>query len=171
MSMKIFWVQDSQKSGLVSEESFIVGRGTQVFLRILGKEPKWQIMTATASEDDGRLQVCSNRSKLVQAAFVFGYRHNTEPVSKRDWKNREYVLICNLEQKNSITESEFNQLFATFIEEFFVVFDEFADAQHDSRDEMIEIYESLSDSDMGDGVYLSDGVWLASDGSIEDRGR
>lgn len=35
---------------------------------------------------------------------------------------------------------------------------------------MIELYNDLSTGDLGGEVYLSDGVWLGSDGSLFDRG-
>jgi hypothetical protein len=37
--------------------------------------------------------------------------------------------------------------------------------------EMRELYDALAPSDGGEDVYLSDGVWLTSDGSLHDRGR
>ncbi len=37
--------------------------------------------------------------------------------------------------------------------------------------DMKEIYSFLSHDDSYDDVYLSDGVWLSSDGKLYDRGR
>jgi len=40
----------------------------------------------------------------------------------------------------------------------------------DDGNDMVDIYNGLSNDD-GEDVYLSDGVWLGSDGSMDDRGR
>ena len=39
-----------------------------------------------------------------------------------------------------------------------------------ARDEMREIYEAISLGD-GEDAYLGDGIWISSDGSLDDRGR
>ncbi len=40
----------------------------------------------------------------------------------------------------------------------------------EARNEMIEIYEAVSPGDDED-AYLGDGMWIRSDGSLDDRGR
>ncbi|MCC4264712.1 hypothetical protein LL240_09615 [Oceanimonas baumannii] len=43
-------------------------------------------------------------------------------------------------------------------------------AAAEARDEMIEIYDAISTGD-GEDAYLGDGIWISSDGSLDDRGR
>lgn len=43
-------------------------------------------------------------------------------------------------------------------------------AESAARDEMREIYEAISLDD-GEDAYLGDGIWISSDGSLDDRGR
>ncbi|WP_157696584.1 hypothetical protein [Porphyrobacter sp. CACIAM 03H1] len=165
------WIRRSQKAGLISEESHIVGRGDQVYLRILGKQPTWQVMTATAGEDDGTVGAVSDRAALVEAAFKIGHRRQTQPVAKRDLKGRDYVLICELHQRKEESDDQLNEELHEFISEFFCVFDEREAEDPHLREELIEIYRALSSEFDGEDIYLSDGVWLSSDGFTEDRGR
>ena len=52
-----FQIIKSSKVGLDSDESYVVIRNQTSFLRVLGGEPTWELMTATASEDHGRIMV------------------------------------------------------------------------------------------------------------------
>lgn len=64
--------------------------------------------------------------------------------------------------------------------EFFEIFDSLASGTSTPtltprtlpvNSEMREIYDALSVDDSRDDVYLSDGVWLSSDGSTSERGK
>jgi hypothetical protein len=166
-----FQVLQSNKSGLDSKESYVVIRNSTSFLRVLGGEPKWTLMTATASEDHGRIAVCMERKRLVQSAFRLGLEIETEPTSKRDSSGREYVEICVITRDPGQSEQAFEDENTHLFTRFFEIFDEFDDAGSEARDEMREMYSALAIDDLGSDVYLSDGVWLGSDGSLEDRGR
>lgn len=83
--MTSFEILTSNKAGLNSRESYIVVRNRVSFLRILGANPQWELMTATASEDNGRIKVCNNRPRLVQAAWRLGVEIETRPEVKSDW--------------------------------------------------------------------------------------
>lgn len=171
MNVNYCWILPSDKNGLTSAESYIIGRGDYVYLRILGKAPEWQIMTATASEDDGGPKVVPDRMRLVKAAFTFGHRLKTEPRTKTDWKGREYVQICDLFRADHMTDEAFSGELEGLARDFFNVFDQQEVNEIQAREEMIDIYQSLADDDLGGDIYLSDGVWLSSDGSVNDLGR
>ena len=81
-------VLKSDKVGLNSKESYVVVRGKTSFLRILGCEPEWELMTATASEDHGRIRVCSDQRRLVESALRLGAELKTEPKVEKDWMQR-----------------------------------------------------------------------------------
>ena len=68
MTPSDFDVLLSEKSGINSKDSLIVVRGKTSYLRILGQAPEWELMTATASEDQGGLQVFPIREFLIEAA-------------------------------------------------------------------------------------------------------
>lgn len=46
----------------------------------------------------------------------------------------------------------------------------FESLSNESRSSMQEIYDAIA-PDPGEDVYLGDGIWLRSDGGMEDRGR
>ncbi|ASP30650.1 hypothetical protein CHH26_10715 [Qipengyuania flava] len=171
MGANDYWFRTSYKAGLESEESYITGRGNQILLRVLGGEPAWQIMTATASEDDGSCSVFPERVRLFEAALKVGHRRKLGPISKKDWKDREYVQVGTLVRKPGETDETLISELEELTREIFEILDDDLDLEDRDRDEMIDIYQSLSDGYDGGDIYLSDGVWLSSDGSVEDRGR
>jgi hypothetical protein len=166
-----FEIHTSNKVGLVSKESYIVTRGGTGFLRILGAEPEWSLMTATANEDDGRTPRCPDQLRLVEAALRLGTELKTEPRVERDWQGREYVKICVITRDAGQAQDAFDKENADLFRRFFEIYDECTNLRTRGEDDMRDLYDALSsDSDGGD-VYLSDGVWLRSDGSLDDRGR
>jgi len=164
-------ITKSRKSGLNSKESYVVARGGIGFLRILGANPSWQLMTATASEDDGGIRVCPSQLRLMESALRYGSELKTSPFVRKDHVGREYVTICNLRKRDGMSDETFDTELLSVIDRFFEIYDACADIKSRAKNEMVALYESLATSDLGQGVYLSDGVWLTSDGALHDRGR
>lgn len=156
-----FNIIESRKSGLNSKESYVIVRGKTSFLRILGKDPHYELMTATASEDNRRIKVCSNQIQLIESALRLALELKIKPLVEYDWKKREYVKICSftIENDEEILTEEIPS-------RFFEIFDNYIDIQRRAKEEMIELYNSLAIDDSGEAVYLSDGVYLSSDGSL-----
>ena len=169
--MSAIEILKSDKVGLNSKESYVVVRGKTSFLRILGCEPEWELMTATASEDHGRIRVCSDQLRLVEAALRLGADLGTRPLVEKDWLGREYVKICGVRQDLGQDDEMFNKELRSLFDKFFAHYDNYRDASSRGHDEMQELYDILATDDHGGDVYLSDGVWLSSDGSLHDRGR
>lgn len=166
-----FEVYTSNKVGLESKESYIVTRGSSGFLRVLGAEPEWTLMTATADEDHGRIRRCPDQLRLVEAALRLGTEIETAPRVERDWQGREYVKICVITRDAGKAQDDFDKDSANLFRRFFEIYDECTDLRTRGGDDMRELYDALSSDDEGGDVYLSDGVWLRSDGSLDDRGR
>lgn len=166
-----FQIIKSDKFGLNSKESYILVRGKTSFLRILGADPQWELMTATASEDNGRIRICNDRHRLIQAAWRLGTDVDTKPEIKSDWMGREYVSICSVTQQESQGDKEFNDELKMLFSRFFELYDDFQILETREDDEMRELYGALAVDDQGEDIYLSDGVWLSDDGSLHDRGR
>ncbi|WP_429192958.1 hypothetical protein [Aeromonas salmonicida] len=164
-------VLKSDKVGLNSKESYVVVRGKTSFLRILGCEPEWELMTATASEDHGRIRVCSDQRRLVESALRLGAELKTEPKVEKDWMQREYVKICGIRQDPEQDDAGFNRELHDLFDKFFAYYDIYQSQDCREPDEMRELYDALAIDDQGGDVYLSDGVWLSADGSLHDRGR
>ncbi|GGC68793.1 hypothetical protein GCM10011504_53370 [Siccirubricoccus deserti] len=84
------------------------------------------------------------------------------PHPTSDRQGREYIEICSFEYISDAYR---------IAEEFFDIFDECAETDAPPSDEMQKIYSELSIDASGDDIYLSDGVWLSSDGTLKDLGR
>lgn len=166
-----FQIYHSNKIGLAGTEGYIVTRGNIGFLRILGTEPKWTLMTATADEDHGRIHRCPEQLRLVEAALRLGHEIKTEPRVERDWQDREYVKICTINSEPGQAQDDFDKEATNLFKRFFEIYDECTNLRTRDHYEMRELYDALSTGCDNTDVYLSDGIWLRPDGSLEDRGR
>lgn len=165
-----FSVLESKKVGLESKESYVVMRDRTAFLRILGADPEWSLMTATADEDHGRVLVCSDQRRLIETALRLGVELNTEPTVKRDWKGREYVKVCVITRNSDESDEVFDNENTRALGRFFEIFDSLPRLSDRPIVERRNFYDELSLDDSGGDLYLSDGVWLSSDGSLHDKG-
>lgn len=165
-----FQILNSDKIGLEAEESHVVIRGGISFLRILGSEPNWALMTATASEDHGRIQVCADRARLVEAAFRLSVESGCLPRVERDHAGREYVKIGTLTRVAGDSDEDLTDELRSLCRRFFEIFDAQSGCRSALRKEMSEIYEAIKPDESGADAYLGDGVWLSPDGSLHDHG-
>ncbi|WP_133698746.1 hypothetical protein [Roseateles toxinivorans] len=166
-----FFLLESSKVGLESDESFVVVRNRTAFLRVLGAEPEWSLMTATADEDHGRVLACADQRRLVEAALRLGAELNTRPTVERDRKGREYVKVCVITRDPGQSDEAFDKDNQRAFGRFFEIFDSLPRLNDRPVVERRNLYDELALGDHGEDVYLSDGVWLGSDGSLHDRGR
>lgn len=166
-----FQIIKSSKVGLDSEESYVVIREQTSFLRVLGGEPAWKLMTATASEDHGRILVCSDQRRLIESALRLCVELKTEPKVESDWQGREYVTVCTITRNSGQRDEVFENEYSTLFSRFFEIYDEYKKLNSRAGEEMRELYDSLSSDNEGGEIYLSDGMWLSNDGSLHDRGR
>ena len=166
-----FQIINSTKVGLNSKESYIITRGRISYLRVLGDEPEWTLMTATASEDHGRIQVCDDQRSLIEAALRLGAELKCDPRVEKDFVQREYVNICVITRNPEQSEEVFDSEKTNLLRRFFEIFDGLERSNSRGANEMAELYDGLSNYESGEDIYLSDGMWLSSDGSIRDLGR
>lgn len=166
-----FQIISSSKHGINSRESYVIAREKIGFLRVLGDEPEWSLITATASEDHGQIHVCSDQRRLIETALRLGAEIGTSPKVKQDWLGREYVEICVITREPGESEEVFDRENTCLLKKFFEIFDGLNGATFQSADELCALYGALSIDDQGDDIYLSDGVWLSSDGSMRDQSR
>ena len=166
-----FEIYESNKIGLNSKESFVVVRGKTSFLRILGNEPQWELMTATADEDGGHIKDCKEQLRLIEAALRLGSVLETAPKVEKDCKNREFVKICVIKSERDESDEEFNKEISQVLSRFFEFYDEYQSIESRVESEVLDLYSALAVDESGSDVYLSDGMWLSSDGSFHDRGR
>ena len=93
----MFDIRKSNKAYIDSREHFIVVRRGTVYLRIVGQEGKYVVMTATASEDDGSFSALQNQYGMNEAALRVSAQLDTPSSVKMDFHNRPYVEICTCE--------------------------------------------------------------------------
>lgn len=163
-------IEKSNKRGFGNQESYIVTRGRTSYLRIVGNEPNYFLMTATASEDDKSYYVCSDRVKLISSALQLGTSLNIAPSRESDSSGRNFIRICAINFTPGIEHKDLEELSAA-LEKFFQIYDTCDSTSHEVISDMQNIYSALVDGNSNDDVYLSDGVWLSCDGHLHDRGR
>lgn len=89
-----FDIRHSYKRHLNASEKFMVCRGNTIFLRILGEEPNYEIMTATADEDGTNFTRVENQQYLMETALRLAAEIGIKTFVIKDNFGREYVKIC-----------------------------------------------------------------------------
>lgn len=164
---------ESRKTGFAAAENWMVVRGGEVFLRLVGGRGLYDLMTATAGEDRTSLKACADQDILRAAARRTAARFNVEPHDDKDSMGRDFVRICRFTIDGN-TEEARQQSLKEVYEVCDAFFNDFVGEYGDegSRDSSLkEIYDVLAIDDSGAPVYLSDGVWLGTDGSLSSAGR
>lgn len=156
----MFDIKRSKKAYIESTEHFVVVQNEVVYLRIVGEEGSYKIMTATAGEDYQGSNFFNNQTALNKAALKVSASLNTRSRVKNDYHNKEYVEICSCEYISDAYRAA-EMLFAILEES----------SENCSNHELQNLHSELAIDESGVDVYLSDGMWLGSDGKIKDRGR
>lgn len=163
-------IEKSYKRGFGGQESYIVTRGRTSYLRIVGHEPTYSLMTATASEDDKSYFVCSNKVKLISSALQFSAKLGLTPLSDKDSSCRDFIHVCAINFVPGNQQEDVEQLYA-ILENFFLIYDTCDPTSHEAVRDMQEIYTAIAHDNSNEDIYLSDGVWLSVDGQLHDKGR
>lgn len=168
-----FRIVESLKRGFATEENWMVVRRGQIFLRLVGGRGSYQLMTATAGEDRASLKACADQHILKAAAKRTAAHFEVEPHEDKDSAGRDFVRICRFTIDGS-TEQARQQALNEVYEVCDALFKNFDSEYGDDGDRdrsLKEIYDVLAIDDSGDSVYLSDGTWLGSNGTLSDVGR
>jgi hypothetical protein len=166
-------IYPSNKRGFSTKESYIVTRQGESFLRIVGGDQFFEVLTATASEDNrGGFRVCGERASIIGAAVQLSAELGVNPGFSKDSSGREFINICgiSLREPCKVHDDEWAEIDSALCR-FFDIFDDSRQTPGNGRNDLQEIYGDLATDDSGDEVYLVDGVWLSSDGTLHDRGR
>src|SRR4051812_35767703 len=97
-----FCVQKSLKAQINSQEHYIVTIGSFVYLRVLGNGSKYEVMTATAGEDDKRFLALGNQDELIKAARNTAEALGGQSLMCQDNYGRNYVKICRIENNEDL---------------------------------------------------------------------
>jgi hypothetical protein len=160
-----FVVRLSQKTGIISREHYIVTLGDVICLRVLGDGSNYQVMTATADEDDKRF-LAGNQELLMEIARKTSEALGVAPEMCRDNYERDYVKICQFKAEEGLLRhalETFDRISETMIGH--------QQAESEAQNELRALYDLLAPDESGEDVYLQDGVWLSSDGATKDSGR
>ena len=163
----------SRKPGFAADENWMVVRGGEIFLRLVGGDGSYALMTATAGEDKASPRPCANQHVLRQAARRPAADFEVEPHEDKDSAGRDFVRICGFTIDGPAEETR-RQTLGEVYAVCDALFKNFDHAYRDTRGDdssLKEIYDVLAIDESGDSVYLSDGVWLGSDGNLSDLGR
>ena len=90
-----FHLFQSIKTGLTGRDSYILARDEIGYLRIVGDSGSWDVMTATANEDSGRITACADQSRLCEAAKRLGKERSLAPTERRDLFGRQFIWVCH----------------------------------------------------------------------------
>jgi len=93
----MFDIKKSEKNHIESPEHFIVVRDGVVYLRIVGEEGNYSVMTATAGEDYIGVRSFVDQDALVAAAISVSGVFNGQASVQYDFLNRHYAIICSCE--------------------------------------------------------------------------
>ncbi len=162
----MFDIMKSTKANIDSREHFIVVREGIVYLRILGEEQDYRVMTATAGEDGDKILPAKDQLGLIKAAVNVAIEMKLKPQFRNDNFDRAYVEVgsCQyLSDAYRTAEMLFQQLDDDLAAD--------AEVRNDPNNSQQALYSALASDESGSDVYLSDGVWLSSDGRLTDRGR
>lgn len=92
-----FDIRKSSKAYIDAPEHYIVIHNGTVYLRIVGREGSYAVMTATSGEDMGTDSAFGDQEALNEAAKEVAKQICGIPESKYDHHNRPYVKICECE--------------------------------------------------------------------------
>ena len=103
-------------------ESYVVARGNVAYLKIIGKAPEWQLLTATASDGQPGFPACADQARLIAAALKIGEVIQTQPTLEKDKQRREQVNICTIVDHLN-NDVHFQQEIADLFMRFFELYD------------------------------------------------
>ena len=92
-----FDIRKSSKAHIEAPEHYIVVRDGVVYLRIIGQEGSYDVMTATSGEDAGTVSAFGDQHSLNEAAIEVAKQIRSTPEHKEDHHTRPYVKICECE--------------------------------------------------------------------------
>ena len=97
MADPVFDIRRSNKSYIESPEQYVVVLTGTVYLRIVGQEGSYTVMTATADEDSGDFRAFGDQRAMNEAAVRASTQLGLNPSRRADFHSRPFVEICECE--------------------------------------------------------------------------
>lgn len=114
---------ETQKLGIGWNQQFVVTRKNIVYLRLVGDGTAYRLMTATATEDFGRLRICHDNERLWRSANQLAMLHKCSGKISFDTQGRQYIQIFMVVQDEGISDEKFTEEIYELIQEFFDIYD------------------------------------------------
>ena len=144
-------------------ESYIVARGNVAYLKIIGKAPEWQLLTATASDSQPGFPACADQARLIAAALKIGEVIQTQPTLEKDKQRREQVNICTIVDHLN-NDVHFQQEIADLFMRFFELYDNEPALQPSDETEAGGVYQVLACDGQDKQADYMDGHWVRAAG-------
>ena len=117
-------VNPSPKLGGAWEQSFVVSRGKQTFLRFVGNDGQnYRLMTATTGDEFTGDGPCHEKKNLIRAARILARNHGHQASEDIDGQGRFYVMPFQIRQGTHETDDDFTRDVLNIFYEFFEIFD------------------------------------------------
>lgn len=165
-------ILSSNKRGFNRPEKYIVVRGDEVMLRLVGGPKVYDLITATAGEEGRALRACADQDRLLKAAEATAKEHGSEPELCEDNYGRQFITLGQLElrDREALTIDQASRFIEEIAQTLVAKYEQSSHVDY-RNSEMQEIYDALATDDSGEDVYLNDGLWLSKSGEIRDVGR
>jgi len=98
----MFDIKKSEKAFISAKEHYIVVREGVVFLRVLGEEGDFKVLTATTGEDVGDLRSHPDQTALMAAARSVADGLDARWRGRYDFHNQAYLEICRCEYLSDV---------------------------------------------------------------------
>ena len=151
-------IEPSKKLSSEQEEYRICSK-PYIFYRMIVDQNGVRLMTATASEDTGEYRVYEDQKSLIAATSKIFVDFGMEFTTKEDHAGRPYVETTANSDKEHL-----HHIATTALDRI-----GFKDVSVLALQEMKALYDEFSISDSGEDTYLSDGMWITSDGRMVEK--
>lgn len=151
-------IQKSNKLSLQQEEYRICSE-PYVFYRLISDSSGVRLMTATASEDTGEYRAYEDQGALISSTAQVLADREMEFVTKRDHAERPYIETSVYPDSEDLLHIASTILDRIGFEDISVL----------ALREMKAIYNEFAIDDSGEDTYLSDGMWMTSDGRLIEK--
>lgn len=150
-------VQNSTK--FATEQQYIVFSQSVVFFRVTFETDGYKMMTATAGEDTVGLRAYDVQDRLMSSTLSVLGDIDCKSVQKEDHAERPYIEARGFSELLDIKTVATRVLDSLGFDDIGVR----------GLQEMRAIYDELSIDGSGEDVYLSDGIWVTSNGDLISR--
>ncbi|ARU04034.1 hypothetical protein CCO03_04510 [Comamonas serinivorans] len=147
-------------------ERYVVARGNVAYLKVVGKAPEWQLLTATASDSQPGFPACADQARLMAAALKIGDVIQTQPTLEHDAQRHQQVNICSIVDHLN-NDAHFQQEIADLFMRFFELYDHEPSHLPGDAADAGSVYQVLACDGQDTQADYVDGHWLRHTGAAQ----